>query len=44
MKLAHIDEKARARMVDVSKKARTLREAVACAKILMQPEAFKHIP
>jgi cyclic pyranopterin phosphate synthase len=43
MKLTHINEKGRARMVDVSEKAETLREAVACAKILMQPETFKLI-
>lgn len=43
MKLAHIDEKGKARMVDVSEKAETLREAIACAKVLMKAETFRLI-
>lgn len=36
----HLDEKGRVRMVDVSEKAATAREAVAQAVITMQPETF----
>ncbi|MBI2876611.1 MAG: cyclic pyranopterin monophosphate synthase MoaC [Candidatus Tectomicrobia bacterium] len=42
-KLTHIDEEGRARMVDVSSKAETEREAVAQGRILMQPETFRLI-
>ncbi len=43
MKLTHIDEKGKARMVDVSEKAETLREAIARAKVLMKTETFRLI-
>ena len=38
--LTHIDKYGRARMVDVSSKADTLRRAVAVGKITMGPEVF----
>jgi cyclic pyranopterin phosphate synthase len=41
--LTHFDKKGRSRMVDVSKKAVTLREAVAQGTISMQPETFAMI-
>ena len=37
-RLSHVDEQGRARMVDVSAKDDTLREAVASGEITMQPE------
>jgi cyclic pyranopterin phosphate synthase len=42
-KLTHFDAKGRAKMVDVSGKAETLREAVVRGSISMQPETFKKI-
>ena len=39
-KLTHIDAEGRARMVDVSDKAATVREAVAAGLIRMQPETW----
>jgi cyclic pyranopterin monophosphate synthase len=36
--LSHLDEKGKARMVDVTAKAPTLRRAVARGKVLMRPE------
>ena len=36
----HLDEKGRVRMIDVSEKAATAREAVAQGVIAMQPETF----
>jgi cyclic pyranopterin phosphate synthase len=39
-KLTHLDADGRARMVDVSGKAATVREAVATGHILMQPETL----
>jgi len=42
-KLTHFDRKGRAKMVDVSAKAETLREAVVRGSISMQPETFKKI-
>jgi len=36
--LSHLDEKGQARMVDVTAKAPTLRQAVARGKVLMRPE------
>jgi cyclic pyranopterin phosphate synthase len=42
-KLTHFDEKGRARMVDVSKKKETLREAVVRGSIFMNPKTFKSI-
>ena len=39
--LSHVDEQGRARMVDVSAKADTEREAVARGLILMKPETLK---
>jgi len=38
--LTHFDKKGRARMVDVSEKGVTLREAVASGEISMKPETF----
>jgi cyclic pyranopterin phosphate synthase len=40
MKLSHIDEQGRARMVDVGHKADTQREAIAKGRVLMQPETL----
>jgi cyclic pyranopterin phosphate synthase len=42
-KLTHFDEKGRAKMVDVSKKAETLREAVVRGSIFMNPKTFGKI-
>ena len=42
-KLTHFDKKGRAKMVDVSKKKETLREAVVRGSIFMHSEAFKKI-
>jgi len=42
-KLTHFDKSGRARMVDVSKKAETLREAVVRGSIFMNPATFKKI-
>jgi cyclic pyranopterin phosphate synthase len=42
-RLTHFDKKGRARMVDVSKKKETLREAVVRGSIFMNPETFKSI-
>ncbi len=42
-RLTHFDKKGRARMVDVSKKKETLREAVVRGSILMNPKTFKNI-
>ena len=39
-KLSHLDEEGRARMVDVSGKPETLREAVACGRVVMKPETL----
>ena len=39
--LSHVDEQGRARMVDVSGKADTEREAVARGLVLMKPETLK---
>jgi cyclic pyranopterin phosphate synthase len=39
-KLTHLDNKGRARMVDVGNKAETRREAIARGKITMQPETL----
>ena len=39
--LSHVDEQGRARMVDVSAKADTEREAVARGIVLMRPETLK---
>ncbi len=39
-KLSHLDEEGRARMVDVSGKPETLREAVAAGKVVMKPETL----
>jgi len=43
MKLTHFDEEGRARMVDVSAKSQTQREAVATATVRMQAETFQLI-
>ena len=40
MEFSHFDEQGNARMVDVSEKAVTSREAVACGSIKMSREAF----
>ena len=42
-KLSHFDKKGRAKMVDVSDKAETLREAMVRGSISMQPETFRKI-
>jgi cyclic pyranopterin phosphate synthase len=43
MKLTHLDEKDRPKMVDVSEKAATTRVAVASGKIRMSREAYRAI-
>ena len=40
MELSHIDENGRAKMVDVGKKANTLREAVAVATVTMREDTL----
>jgi cyclic pyranopterin phosphate synthase len=42
-KLTHLNREGRARMVDVSAKAETLREAVACGRVDMRPETLELI-
>ena len=42
-KLTHFDKRGRARMVDVSKKAQTVREAIVRGSISMKPGTFKRI-
>jgi cyclic pyranopterin phosphate synthase len=42
-RLTHFDKKGHARMVDVSKKTETLREAVVRGSIFMNPKTFKSI-
>ena len=42
-KLTHFDKKGRARMVDISRKAETLREAVVQGSISMDQKTFKSI-
>jgi cyclic pyranopterin phosphate synthase len=42
-KLTHFDKTGRARMVDVSKKRETLREAVVRGSVFMNPKTFKSI-
>lgn len=42
-KLTHFDKTGRARMVDVSHKEETLREAVARGSIYMKPQTFEQI-
>ena len=42
-KLTHFDKKGRAKMVDVSKKAETLREAVVRGSVFMNPKTFRKI-
>ena len=42
-RLTHFDKKGRAKMVDVSKKGETLREAVVRGSIFMNPKTFKTI-
>ncbi|MDD5722940.1 MAG: cyclic pyranopterin monophosphate synthase MoaC [Syntrophales bacterium] len=43
MKFTHLDEKNRPRMVDVTTKESTLREAVAGGRVLMRPDTVKAI-
>ncbi len=43
MTLTHLDEHGRARMVDVSHKDDTVREAVARGRVLLKPETLKLI-
>jgi cyclic pyranopterin monophosphate synthase len=43
-KLSHYDSDGRARMVDVSAKARTAREAEASALVLMSPDVLRALP
>ena len=42
-KLTHFDQKGRAKMVDVSEKSETLREAVVRGSVFMNPRTFKAI-
>ena len=42
-RLTHIDKKGRSRMVDVSEKEITLREAIASGVITMKPDTFRMI-
>ncbi len=42
-KLTHFDKMGRARMVDVSKKAETTREAVVRGSVFMNPKTYKQI-
>jgi cyclic pyranopterin phosphate synthase len=42
-RLTHIDKKGRSRMVDVSEKEITLREAIASGAITMKPDTFRMI-
>jgi cyclic pyranopterin monophosphate synthase len=42
-KLTHFDKMGRAKMVDVSKKAETVREAIVCGSISMKPTTFKSL-
>ena len=42
-RLTHVDDKGKARMVDVSEKNITLREAVASGAIFMKPETFRMV-
>lgn len=41
--LSHLDNQGQAQMVDVSEKASTVRQAVAAARVRMQPETFATI-
>lgn len=43
MELSHLDAQGRARMVDVSGKAPTVREAIAAGEVLMRPETLSLI-
>ena len=43
MELTHINEQGRAKMVDVSGKQETLREAVACGNVYMKRETLERI-
>ncbi|MCG2768369.1 MAG: cyclic pyranopterin monophosphate synthase MoaC [Anaerolineae bacterium] len=43
MKLSHLDEQGNARMVDVTGKTPTVREATAAGEIVMQPETLSLI-
>ncbi|MGQ9554567.1 MAG: cyclic pyranopterin monophosphate synthase MoaC [Anaerolineae bacterium] len=40
MELTHLDEKGQARMVDVTDKAVTVREAIATGEVVMRPETL----
>ena len=41
-RLTHLDENGRARMVDISGKPATAREARACGRVRMKPETLSH--
>ena len=43
MEFTHFDSKGASRMVDVSGKAPTKREAVACGKVTMKKETLQQI-
>lgn len=43
MDLTHINEQGRAKMVDVSEKRETIREAVACGNVYMKKETLERI-
>lgn len=40
-RLSHVDSRGRVRMVDVSEKPPSVREAVACGRVAMSPEAMR---
>jgi len=42
-RLTHFDKKGRAKMVDVSKKKETLREAVVQGSVFMNPDTYKSV-
>jgi len=42
-RLTHFDKKGRAKMVDVSKKSQTLREAIVRGSVFMNPKTFRKI-
>jgi cyclic pyranopterin phosphate synthase len=42
-RLTHVDDKGKARMVDVSEKDITLREAIASGTVSMKPETFRMV-
>ncbi|MDL2225954.1 cyclic pyranopterin monophosphate synthase MoaC, partial [Eubacteriales bacterium OttesenSCG-928-M02] len=43
MDLTHVDERGAARMVDVGEKPITTRQAIACARVYVQPDTLRRI-